>query len=226
MLRRAAALGLIAIAACRGGGEADEGARRGSGSAGPGADDLAAYLSTLAGRDGGGPHAELAGWTIDEGLGRRVLVDPYRALAGAAAAAARTTLEEIEAQLQRGGTVTARRHFAGDPKLTPSQARLRWALPVMAPSFVAEIRGTPIDTVFVHDSVRWRALAGLDEVLVERVHARDRACVHLLAGVTESRECASAGWAIADATLRTPEDPTRLARACRIAANVCGKRSP
>ena len=191
----------------------------------PTAGELAAYLGDLAARDPAEVAAELARWPLDRALWRRTLVEPYRAQFEACRPDDR--LRVLRDGLRRGA-VTARRHYAGDPRLTPGQAWLRWALPPLYPSFVAELDGRPLDTVFLHDGEHWRALVGLDDLIAARVRTLDAACAEHLAGVVAAAGCADASWAVADAALRT--DPAggteRFARACRIAASLCGKRSP
>jgi len=185
------------------------------------ADDLAAYLAGLAAGDPDEAARELARWPLDRALWRRTLVEPYRALWDEIAPGER--LRALRGELRRGA-VTARRHYAGDPRLTPGQLWQRWALPPLYPSFVVEIDGRPLDTVFLHDGVRWRALAGLEERIDARVRALDPGCAADLAGVIGSTDCASAGWAVADAALRN--NPDQFARTCRLTAILCGKRSP
>jgi hypothetical protein len=185
------------------------------------ADDLAAYLAGLAAGDPAAAARELAGWPLDRALWERALVEPYRSLWAEIAPEAR--LRALAGQL-RPGAVTARRHYAGDPRLTPGQLWQRWALPPLYPSFVAELDGRPLDAVFLHDGARWRALAGLDEQILARVRALDPACAAHLAAVVGSIDCASACWEVAEAALRNQRD--RFARSCHLAANLCGKRTP
>jgi len=201
------------------------------------AEDLAAYLAGLAAGDPEAAARELARWPLDRALWQRTVVGPYRAVWDQLAPEGR--LRALRGELRRGA-VTARRHYAGDPRLTPGQFWQRWALPPLYPSFVVEIDGRPLDTVFLHDGVRWRALAGLDELIAARVRTLDPGCAALLDGVIASAACASACWAVADAALRIgarggpspgeqPGEHDRrdpFARSCRIAANLCGKRSP
>ena len=217
----------LALAACR---RAPAGPPPGS------ADDLAAYLGRLAAGDPAVAARELAGWPLDRALWQRTVVEPYRARWDELAPAAR--LRALAGQL-RPGAVTVRRHYADDPRLTPGQLWQRWALPPLYPSFVAELDGRPLDTVFLHDGARWRSLAGLDDLIFARVHALDPGCAAYLPAVTASASCASGAWAVADAALRAPS-PTlppaapaatatgrdRFDRTCHIAANLCGKRSP
>jgi hypothetical protein len=197
------------------------------------ADELAAYIASLASLAAGAPEAaagELARWPLDRALWQRTLVEPYRARWDELSPGGR--LRALGGELRRGA-VTARRHYAGDPRLTPGQLWQRWALPPLYPSFVVEIDGRPLDTVFLHDGARWRALAGLDDLIWARVRALDPGCAAHLAGVIASADCASAGWAIADAALRTAgaerseaKDLDRFMRSCSLAMNLCGKRSP
>ena len=198
------------------------------------ADDLAAYIARLAAGEPDAAARELARWPLDRALWQRTVVEPYRARWAELSPAPR--LRAIATQL-RPGTVTARRHYADDPRLTPGQLWQRWALPPLYPSFVVELGGRPLDTVFLHDGARWRALAGLDDLIDARVRARDPGCAAHLAAATGSADCAGAAWAVADAALRSvdpgdPADPAgaahrdHFARTCHLAANLCGKRSP
>jgi hypothetical protein len=204
------------------------------------ADDLAAYITRLAAGDPDAAARELARWPLDRALWQRTVVEPYRARWDELSPAPR--LAAIATQL-RPGTVTARRHYADDPRLTPGQLWQRWALPPLYPSFVVELGGRPLDTVFLHDGARWRALAGLDDLIDARVRALDPGCAAHLAAATGSAACADAAWAVADAALRAgdPGDPANpgapagttgtahrdhFARTCHLAANLCGKRSP
>jgi hypothetical protein len=222
---------LLALTACR-----DRPADRGratatatataSASASASADDLVAYLRGVRSLDPAALAAELDRWPLDRARWTATLVEPYRALFDDNRPAPR--LAALRAQLAAPSSpaakLTARAHFAGDARLTPGQAQLRWALPPLYPSFVVELDGIPLDTVFLHDGTRWRALAGLDELLAARVRALDESCATYLAHIGESHDCANAGWAIADAALRRNSE--RFTRACRIADNLCGKRSP
>lgn len=94
--------------------------------------------------------------------------------------------------------------------------------------------GAPIDAVFIADGPSWRALVGLDQVVLARVAALDRGCAAHLALAGPPGHCADVGAAIADAalraetlraeTLRKTGDP--LAHVCRLAETLCGKGSP
>jgi hypothetical protein len=155
----------------------------------------------------------------------------------------RAELPALVDRLARPGPVTARRHFAGDLRLTPAEARDRWALPTLFPSLVAEAGGAPIDAVFVADGPAWRALVGLDQVVLARVAALDPGCAAHLALAGRPGHCADVGAAIADAALRAGgraetlraqtlraqtlrKDGDQLAHVCRLAETLCGKGSP
>jgi hypothetical protein len=216
MLAAVAALAALAAAA------ALAGCDRAPAAPPPGtADDLAAYIARLAAAGPDAAARELARWPLDRALWERTLVEPYRALWPEVAPEGR--LRALGGEL-RPGAVTARRHYADDPRLTPGQLWQRWALPPLYPSFVVEIDGRPLDTVFLHDGVRWRALAGLEERIAAAVRALEPGCASHLAGVVRSTGCASAAWAVADAALR--KDRHQLARTCRIAESLCGKPPP
>jgi hypothetical protein len=111
------------------------------------------------------------------------------------------------------GPIVVRKQFAGDPALSPSQVRLRWALPVMYPAYVAQ------GAVFVEVRGDWKTLTGLDEAMLVRVRALDATCAARLDLTGPPGTCTDAGWAIADAALRGGGD--RFVRACKLAAPHC-----
>lgn len=187
-------------------------------------DDLAAYLQKLAGADDATRAHELAGWILDDTTWRSTVVPTYAPLWTDYAHGLDVALAPIAAQLARGGTVTARRHYAGDPRLTRSQARLRWAVPVQYPSAVAELAGAPIDTVFVYDGSRWRVLAGTDELVLARIRALDGSCADMVARAGPANDCTAAAWQVVDFALRA--DRAGFAHACGLAANLCANASP
>jgi hypothetical protein len=152
----------------------------------------------------------------------RIVVEPYRALYAEYSAAFEPAA--LAGQLAHPGPITARRHYAGDPRLTSSQGRLRWALPVQYPSLVAEIDGHPIDTVFVYDGSGWRVLESLDGILLAHARKLDGPCADRLALAGPAGHCTEVGWAIAEAALR--DDRAAFTRACQLAATLCGIRSP
>ncbi|HEX3759559.1 MAG TPA: hypothetical protein VHW23_12670 [Kofleriaceae bacterium] len=218
-----AALAGVAIAAC-GSSAAPAPPRPGSPEA------LAAYLVTVVGADAATRQREAAGWLVPPALWDATLVGVYRPLYAEYRRAFAAELPALVDRLARPGPVTARRHFAGDLRLTPAEARDRWALPTLFPSLVAEAGGAPIDAVFVADGAGWRALVGLDAVVLARVAALDPGCARDLALAGPPGHCTDVGAAVADAALRTapalrkPGDP--LAHVCRLAETLCGKGSP
>jgi hypothetical protein len=182
-------------------------------------DDLATYLQPLAGAEEPLRRHVVSGWILDEASWNTTIVEPYRALYADYARGFDAAAAPLVAELAHAGAITARRHFAGDPRLTRAQARLRWAVPVQYPSVVAELAGEPIDAVFVFDGASWRVLAGLDDLLLARARAIDPACGELLARAGPIGRCTEVGWAIADAALRS--DRERFAHACALATSLC-----
>ena len=187
-------------------------------------DDLAVYLRTVVGGDELTRKREVGSWIVDEATWDKDIVEPYRALhadyvrtfdAGAAA---------LVTRLAAPAEVTARRHFAGDPRLTRAQGRLRWAVPVQYPSAVAELAGQPLDTVFLYAGGHWRALVGLDDLMVARVRALDPACADRMQQAGPKNRCTEVSWNVADAALRA--DAPRFAHACQLAATLCGNPAP
>jgi hypothetical protein len=173
---------------------------------------LAAYLKTAGPRD-------VTGWILDQPAWDRIVVPPYRALWPEYKAKFDGADVMVMAQVPHAGAT--RRHYAGDPHLSRSQTRLRWALPPQYPSVVAD----GIDTVFVWDGTGWRVLAGLDDVLHDHVMALDPHCAQLLsrAGGTNQR-CNEVGWYVADTALR--KDTKGFLHACEMAEAACGNESP
>jgi hypothetical protein len=185
---------------------------------------LAAYLSKIAGADETVRRHEIGSWILDEATWRQTVVPAYVPLWADYAHGYDAASAPLVAQLATRGQVTARRHYAGDMRLTPSEARVRWALPVQYPSMVAELGGAPIDAVFVWDGARWRVLAGVDELVLARVRARDAACADRVARAGPANECTAVSWAIADSALR--DDAAGFAHGCDLAVTLCANRSP
>jgi hypothetical protein len=210
----------LAIAACSGSPSAPPGPRPGSPEA------LVAYLQSLAGpaADDAARLREVSTWELDAALWDHTVAPLYRPLHAEYQRAFAAEASAVLAGLARGGSITARRHYAGDPRLTRSQARDRWALPTLYPSLVAEIGGAPLEAVLVPDGDRWRALIGLDTVVRARVAALDPGCAANLALAGPTGRCTDVGAAIATAALRTDRD--QLAHVCRLAETLCGKGSP
>ena len=182
-------------------------------------EDLAAYLADI--KD---PQREVASWLLDDASWQRTIVEPFRGLYTDYARGFDAATAPLAAQLAHAGKITARRHYAGDARLTMSQARLRWMLPVMYPSAVAELDGVPIDTVFVFDGTHWRVLAGLDALQLARARAIDPGCGALLAKAGPTGRCTEIGYVVAAAAMK--DDRERFAHACAMAATLCGKPSP
>jgi hypothetical protein len=185
---------------------------------------LVAYLQTVVAADEATRQREAQRWQVDAVLWDHTVVPLYRPLHADYQRAFATELPALVARLAQGGDITARRHYAGDPRLTRSEARDRWALPPLYPSLVAEAGGAPIDAVFVPDGDRWRALVGLDAVVRARIAALDAGCVAPLDRAGPTGHCADVGAAIAIAALRTDRD--QLAHVCRLAEALCGKEAP
>lgn len=211
------ALVWLCVVACR-----DDRTTRVAPTANP--DELAAYLSTIAGADEATRTREVSSWIVDDATWSRDLVEPYRALHADYVKQFDAQIPAMVARLAAPGRVTARRHFAGDKRLTPAQVRLRWTVPVQFPSAVAELDGKPIETVFLFDGGHWRALLGLDELVMKRVRALDPACADKLAFAGPPGRCTEVGWLVADAALRA--QPERFAHACRLATTLCGNPAP
>jgi len=206
---------LFVISACRG---SPSGPPPGSPEA------LVAYLQTVIGAGEATRQREAATWQLPAALWDHTVVAPYRPLHADYQRAFAAELPALVSRLASGGIVAARRHYAGDPRLTLSQGRDRWALPPLYPSLVAEAGGVPIEAVFIPDGDRWRALVGLDTVVRARVAALDPACAANLALAGATGHCTDVGAAIALAALRTNRD--ELAHVCRLAETLCGKGSP
>ena len=223
----------LALAACR----------SPAGAPAPGSPEaLIAYLQGVIASDDAAQQREVRGWQLDEPAWNRTVVEPYRPLYADYRRAFAAEAPALAARLGHAGPIAARRHYAGDPRLSLSQARDRWALPVLFPSLVAEAGGAPIDTVFVADGAGWRALIGLDTVVRARVAALDPACAARLALAGARGRCGDVGAVIADAALRSDRtappfggaagrapptvDRDRLAHACRLAVTLCGKEAP
>jgi hypothetical protein len=187
-------------------------------------DDLAAYLGRVAGADEATRRKEIAGWIVDETTWRRVIVEPYRELYDDYARGFDAASAPLVARLATGGEIHARRHFAGDPRLTREQARLRWTVPPLYPSAVAELGGAPIDAVFIYDGVGWRALAGLDALVLAHANAMDPACGKNLARAGPIGHCSEVGAALAEAAVRG--EAARFAKLCGLAATLCANASP
>jgi len=190
----------------------------------PTTEGLVAYLGSLAGTDAATRREAVAGWELDRAAWDRIITPPFRALWDDYHARFAAEAPGLVGKLSRTGVITARKHYAGDPKLSPSQARLRWALPVLYPSLVAEIDGAPIDTVFVHDGAGWRALAGLDSSVRALVSHLDHHCGALLDAAGPAGRCTEVAAGMTDAALRT--DHVQFGHMCQLATSLCGNPAP
>jgi hypothetical protein len=189
-------------------------------------EQLAEYLRSVAGTDQATREREVATWLMPEATWNKTIIIPWRSLYAEYAAHFAARAGETIAQLGSLDPVTTRRHWAGDRKLTLGEARLRWALPVQYPSMVAELGGHALDAVFIYDydKQHWRALLGLDELVLDHVRALDPDCAAKLLLAGPLGHCTEIGFVVAAAALRGggPE----LARACRMAATMCGNPAP
>jgi hypothetical protein len=187
------------------------------------ADELAKYLETIAGEDQPTREHALQSWIVPEATWERTIVAPWKSLYGEYIAGYATAERPIRDALASLDPVAVRRHYAGDRGLTIAEARLRWALPVQYPSMVATIGGRELDAVFVYDG-QWRALLGLDAIVMAHVRALDPSCAANLDRIGPLGHCNEIGFVVAAAALRGggPE----LSRACHMAASMCGNPAP
>ena len=190
------------------------------------AEQLAEYLRTVAGTDETTREREVATWILPEATWNKTIVIPWRVLYAEYAAQFTANAKVTITQLASLDPVTTRRHYAGDRRLTLGEARLRWALPVQYPSMVAELGGHPLDAVFVYDvgNDHWRALLGLDGLALAHVRALDADCAAKLELAGPLGHCTEIGYVVAAAALRGGGPD--LARACRMAATMCGNPAP
>jgi hypothetical protein len=180
------------------------------------AEDLAAYLDRVAQLDAKAREQEVARWQLDRAHFERLIVEPFRGAYDGYDAKFKARIPELGDSLaELFAKPVVRKHFAGDPDLTPSQSRLRWTVPVMYPAYVVRA----IDTAFVRLDGHWYALAGLDEAIVDKARAIDPTCAARLELAGPPGPCTDVGWAIADAALRGGGD--RFIHACKLAAPHC-----
>jgi len=184
------------------------------------ADRLTVDLARLAPMSRAERRAEILTWKLDRAAWDKIVVEPFRKLYDAYDRGFADRVELLTDDLA-AGSITVRPHFAGDANQTIHQAWLRWALPTLYPSLVAEVGGAPLDTVFVDDAGHWRSLAGLDTAIEDAVRAIDttHTCARWLVHVLRKKPCAEVDWAIVDAALRTDADG--FGRACQLAATRC-----
>jgi hypothetical protein len=80
--------------------------------------------------------------------------------------------------------------------------------------------GVPIDAVFVRVGTRYKAIVGIDSIVIDRARALDASCATYLETLG-TKMCQTVGWEIADAALRA--DKPRLAHACSLAKGQCAR---
>lgn len=164
-----------------------------------------------------------AAWKLAREEWIQVVTDPFRGAYDDYVRAFDATLPALDAQIRAaradgGSRLASRPHYAGDPELTRGQARARWALPVQAPARVATLDGAPLDAVFVRIGDDYKALVGIDAIVIDKTRALDASCARYLEALG-SKLCQTMGWEIADAALRA--DKPRLAHACSLAKGQC-----
>ena len=165
-------------------------------------------------------HRPIAEMKLTEHQWGKLVVEPYREAYDDYARAFDAAAPAIAAQIQNAKTIVGRSHYAGDPKLTRGQARARWALPVQFPAQVATLDGAELDAVFVSVGDSYKAIVGVDHIVVDRTRALDATCAPLLEELG-AKACQEVGWEIADAALRG--DKARLAHACSLARTQCAR---
>lgn len=185
----------------------------------------AAVTALLASR---GREAAVAELALDPSAFAAVLASPYDRLHAAYAARFAAAAPAFAAALGRlaeagpagaAPVITVRRHYGGDDALSLAQARLRWALPVQASSWVVTVDGAPVDTVWVNHRGRWSILLGLDEASRAPLAALAPACDAAVALAGRPGPCSDAAWAALDGALRG--NANRVTSACARAERHC-----
>jgi hypothetical protein len=153
----------------------------------------------------------------------KVVTDPFRGAYDDYVRAFDAALPAFEAQIREAradgrSRIMSKQHYAGDPDLTRGQARARWALPVQAPARVAVLDDATLDAVFVRVGDRYKAIVGVDRIVIDKTRALDESCARYLETLG-SKMCQTIGWEIADAALRA--DKPRLAHGCSLAKGQC-----
>jgi hypothetical protein len=187
-------------------------------------DRLAAYLQRVAAMDDAARRTEIATWRLGEATFARTVQPVYRGLYADYVdhfAAAIPALAAALGPVAPDAAITAKRHYADDPAVTPSQFRIRWMLPTEYPTAIAERDGHAIDAVFAPDGPGWGVLADLDAVARDRVRALAPDCDAYLDRAVRMGHCGDVGWAIVDAAVRG--DRGRLDHACQLAAAACAR---
>ena len=181
---------------------------------------LARELTTVASGDPKARELVIKGWKLSRAAWQRTIVAPFEGLYDDYVRAFDAAVPALVEDLGRGGAITTRRHFAGDPLLTRGQVRARWVVPTQFPSEVAMRGDDAIDAVFVREGSRWRALVGIDAIVIEKTAALDATCAKELEHVG-AKICQELAWAIADAAVRS--DRRMLERSCALSRAQCVK---
>ncbi|MBK7536576.1 MAG: hypothetical protein IPI49_14630 [Myxococcales bacterium] len=167
----------------------------------------------------------VASLRVSEAGFARAVVPSYRGLYAAYtrafAAAAPGLAAELGAARARGpvATVVERRHYAGDASLSLAQARTRWAQPLQSESWLVEISGHLVDTVWVQEGAQWRILLGLDEAALAVLTAAAPACGAAALHAGAPGPCSDAVWSALDGALRGRAE--LVERACARAQAQC-----
>jgi hypothetical protein len=189
-------------------------------------DRLTAYLRHVSELDDDARKAEVATWKLDEATFKATVQPQYASLYPDYAAHFADAVGPLATALgannaKDSGDLLAKRHYADDPILTPSQFRIRWALPTEYPTAIATRGNQPIDAVFAPmPDNKWGVLANLDGLARARVRALAPACDAYLDRAGRLGRCGETGWAIVDAAVRG--DTGKLGHACDLAASACG----
>lgn len=190
--------------------------------------DRATIARAIAGADADGradaARAVLANWRVPADAWPHLVTAPFRdhhaAYAAAFAAATDGVADELIAWARAAAPIEVRWQYADDPTLAPDQARLRVALPVGRPGAIAVVAGRPLTPVFAHDGRRWRALIGLDRIVVDRLAALAPGCALPYRAAAREPCLAMSAPTI---TAALAGDRAALDRACaRLRVNGCG----
>jgi hypothetical protein len=188
-------------------------------------DRLAGYLRDVAAMDDAARRREIATWQLDEATFARTVQPVYRALYPDYADHFTEAIPALASALgppRPDAAIVAKRHYADDATVTPSQFRIRWMLPTEYPTAIASRDGAMIDAVFAPmPDDRWGVLANLDALARAHVHAMAADCDGYLDRAVRTGHCGEVGWAIVDAAMRG--DRARLDHACRLAAAACAR---
>jgi hypothetical protein len=187
-------------------------------------DRLAHYLRDVAAMDDAARRREIATWRLDEATFDRTVQPIYRSLYADYAAHFADAIPALAAALgpqNADAAIVAKRHYADDAAVTPSQFRIRWMLPTEYPTAVASRDGGAIDAVFAPAGDRWGVLANIDALARARVRALAPDCDGYFDRAVHTGRCGDVGWAVVDAAMRG--DKGRLDHACQLAVAACAR---